>query len=62
MSTARVSQQPSTNKLNRQEAARKLAQIVEKDMERKGLSEEKKNDRVKKFVEYVDGVSANRAK
>jgi hypothetical protein len=62
MSTARVSHEQRPRKLTKQEAARKLAQLVEADMERKGLSEEKKNDRVKKFVEYVDAVSANRAK
>ncbi len=61
MSTARVCQQPN-RKMTKQDAARKLVRLVEQDMDRKGLSESKKNDRVRKFVEYVDAVSARRAK
>ena len=38
-----------------------MAQIVEKSMDREGLSEEKKNERVQKFVEHVDAVNAARA-
>jgi hypothetical protein len=62
MSTARVCHNQPHKKLTKQEAARKLARLVEADMERKGLSEAKKNDRIKSFVEYVDCVNANRAK
>jgi hypothetical protein len=61
MSTARVCQQPN-RKMTKQEAARKLVRLAERDMERKGLSESKKNSRVQQFVEYVDAVSASRAK
>ena len=62
MSTARVCQNQPPRKLTKGEAARKLARLVEADMERKGLSEAKKNDRIQSFVEYVDCVNANRAK
>jgi hypothetical protein len=49
-------------KLTKREAAKRLAQLAEKRMERDGLSDAKKNARVQSFVEYVDAVSANRAK
>jgi hypothetical protein len=61
MATARVNQQPQP-RMTKQEAARRLARLVEEDMDRKGLSESKKNDRVQQFVEHVDAVNANRAK
>ncbi len=61
MSTARVCQQPN-RRMTKQEAARKLVRLAEEDMERKGLSESKKTSRVQQFVEYVDAVSARRAK
>jgi hypothetical protein len=63
MSTLRVCHdQPARRKLTRAEAALKLSRIAEADMERKGLSETKKNERVRQFIEHVDSVSANRAK
>jgi hypothetical protein len=61
MATARVNQQPHP-RMTKAEAARKLARLVEEDMDRKGLSESKKNARVQQFVEHVDAVSAGRAK
>jgi len=61
MATARVNQQPH-QRMTKAEAARKLARLVEEDMDRKGLSETKKNARVKQFMEYVDAVNADRAK
>jgi hypothetical protein len=63
MSTSRVSHDDSTDrKTTRQEAARKLARLVEEDMEQKGLPEAKRNERVNQFVEYVDAVNSRRAK
>jgi hypothetical protein len=63
MSTVRVCpNEPPNRKMTKREAARKLAHLAEADMERKGLSEEKRNARVHRFVEYVDAISANRAK
>jgi hypothetical protein len=63
MSTLRVCHdQPARRKMTRGEAALKLARIAEEHMERKGLSEAKKTERVRQFVEHVDAVSANRAK
>ncbi len=63
MSTARIfHDQPQPRKLTKHEAARKLAQLVEADMERKGLSEDKRNERVQQFAEHVDAVIAGRAK
>lgn len=59
MSTARINQGPKPR--TKEEAARRMAQIVEKSMDREGLSEEKKNERVQKFVEHVDAVNAARA-
>jgi hypothetical protein len=47
--------------MTKDEAARKLAQLVEKNMDRKGLSEDKKNARVESAIEYVDAVTAARA-
>jgi hypothetical protein len=61
MATARVNQQPH-QRMTKQEAARRLARLVEEDMDRKGLSESKKNARVQQFVEHVDAVNAGRAK
>ena len=61
MATARVNQQPH-QRMTKAEAARKLARLVEEDMDRKGLSEGKKNARVQQFVEHVDAVNAGRAK
>lgn len=49
-------------KMSKTEAAKKLAQLAEKRMERDGLSEAKKNARVESFVEFVDAASADRAK
>jgi hypothetical protein len=60
MATARVNQQPQP-KMTKDEAARRLAQLVEKNMDRKGLSEGKKNARVEGAIEYVDAVIAARA-
>ena len=56
MATARVNQQPH-QRMTKAEAARKLARLVEEDMDRKGLSENKKNAKVQQFVEHVDTVS-----
>jgi hypothetical protein len=64
MATARVNQRPQP-RMTRHEAARRLAQLVEKNMDRKGLSENEKNARVKSGIEYIDSVIAargNRAK
>jgi hypothetical protein len=62
MSTARICHdQPERPKLTKHEAARKLAQLVEKNMDRKGLSEDKKNARVQSAIEYVDAVIVARA-
>ena len=49
-------------KLSKAEAARKLVRLVESFMDRKGLSEAKKNERVQRFADHVDAVSARRAK
>jgi hypothetical protein len=46
--------QPAVHKMTKHEAARRLAQIAERDMDRKGLSEDKRNARVQKFVDYVE--------
>jgi len=63
MSTSKVCpEQPSNRRMTKHQAARKLAQLVEADMERKGLSEDKKNERVRRFVDHVDAVIAERAK
>jgi hypothetical protein len=62
MATSRLIPDESDRKVTKHEAARKLAQLIEADMDRKGLSEDKRNDRVKRFVEHVDAVSAGRAK
>jgi hypothetical protein len=63
MSTSRVSHDDSADrKATRQEAARKLARLVEEDMEQKGLPEAQRNEQVNQFVEYVDGVNSRRAK
>jgi hypothetical protein len=51
----------SQRKLSKHEAARKLVKLVEAHMDRKGLSEGKRKERVKQFTEYVDSV-AGRAK
>jgi hypothetical protein len=62
MSTARICHdQPEPRKLTKHEAARRLVQLVEKNMDRKGLSEDKKNARVQSAIEYTDGVIAARA-
>jgi hypothetical protein len=61
MATARVNQQPH-QRMTKAEAAQRLARLVEEDMDRKGLSESKKNARVQQFVEHVDAVNAGRAK
>jgi hypothetical protein len=47
--------------MTKQEAARRLAQLVEKNMDRKGLSEDKKNARVQRAIEYVDKIISARA-
>jgi hypothetical protein len=60
MATVRVNHQPQP-RMTKQEAARRLAQLVEKNMDRKGLSESKKNSRVQSGVEYADAVIAARA-
>jgi hypothetical protein len=63
MPTPRVcNAQPPAHKMSKHEAVRRLAQLAEEDMDRKGLSEDKKNARVQRFVEHVDAVSAGRAK
>ncbi|MGA8299708.1 MAG: hypothetical protein WB817_09495 [Terriglobales bacterium] len=63
MSTARVCrEQPQPTKMTKKEAARELSKIFEEDMECKGYSEQKKNSKIKQFVEYVDEVTAARAK
>jgi len=61
MSTAKTCHQEPARRMTKQEAARRLAQLVEKNMDRKGLSEDKKNARVKSAIEYVDAVIAARA-
>ena len=61
MSTARVCQ-PANRKMTKREAVRRLVRLVEEDMDRKGLSDDKKNDRVRQFIAHVDAVSAGRAK
>lgn len=60
MATVRLNQQPQP-KMTKEEAARRLTQLVEKNMDRKGLSEDKKNARVQSAIEYVDAVIAARA-
>ena len=63
MLTARVChEQPRPKKMTKHQAARKLTELVEASMNRKGLSEAKKNARVESFVEYVDATNADRAK
>lgn len=63
MSTARVCpDQPNRRKMTKQEAARRLVRLAEENMDCKGLSEAKKNARVKQFIAHVDAVSAGRAK
>jgi len=62
MSTAKVSHQPRAQKMTKQQAAQRLAQLAEESMTRKGFSEDKKNARVQSFVEAVDTISENRAK
>jgi hypothetical protein len=60
MATVRVNQQLQ-QRMTKQEAAHRLAQLVEKSMDRKGLSEGKKNARVQSGIDYVDAVIASRA-
>ncbi|HEY6337829.1 MAG TPA: hypothetical protein VIW68_04990, partial [Candidatus Sulfotelmatobacter sp.] len=52
--------QQSQQRMTKHEAARRLAQLIEKSMARKGLSEDKRNARVRQGVEYVDRVIASR--
>jgi hypothetical protein len=49
--------QPSTS-----EAARKILNLIERDMQDKGLSEEEKNLRAGKFAAFVDNLTATRRK
>jgi hypothetical protein len=60
MATFRVNEEPQP-RMTKQEAARRLAQLVEKNMDRKGLSEDKKNARVQRAIEYVDKIISARA-
>lgn len=63
MSTSRVSQDDSPDrKPTKQETARKLARLVEADMQQKGLPEAERSERVNQFVDYVDAVKSRRAK
>jgi hypothetical protein len=50
------------DKLSRKEAARKLTSLAERNMERKGLSEEEKNRKVGRFAAFVDGLKKSRRK
>jgi hypothetical protein len=61
MSTAKVCHQEPARKMSKHEAAHRLAQIAEESMERKGLSEGKKNAKVQNFVGYVNAVNAAHA-
>ena len=47
-------------KLSQDEAARKLAALVEQNMERKGLSEQEKNRRVNRFRAFVRSLKKSR--
>lgn len=49
-------------KLSRREAAKKLASLVEQNMERKGLSDEEKNRRVGRFSAFVESLKGSRRK
>jgi hypothetical protein len=49
-------------KLSRKDAAKALASLVEKNMERKGLAEEEKNRRVGRFADFVDNLKKSRRK
>jgi len=61
MSTARVLHEGTrAPKMTKREAARRLAELIERNMERKGLSEDKRNARVQRGIEYVDKVIASR--
>ena len=60
MATFRVNEEPQP-RMTKQEAARRLAQLVEKNMDRKGLSEDKKNARVQRAIEYVDKIISARS-
>jgi hypothetical protein len=62
MPSTQVRHEQATRKLSRHDAARRLAQIVEESMTRKGLSEDKKDARVKSAIEYVDAVIEKSAK
>lgn len=63
MSTARVIPgQTRRRKMTKKEATRELARIFEGHMESKGYSEAKKSSKIRQFMEYVDEVTAGRAK
>lgn len=43
-------------KMSRKEAAKELASLVEKNMEKKGLSQEERTRRVGRFAAFVDSL------
>lgn len=49
-------------KLSRADAAKQLAGLVERDMERQRLSEEEKNGRVNRFVAFVKSLKKHSRK
>lgn len=51
-----------SKKLSHGEAAKALASLAEKNMERKGLLQEERNHRVSSFAAFVDSLKGSRRK
>jgi hypothetical protein len=59
---ASAKRKKSGGKLSTSEAAKKILNLIERDMQDKGLSEQEKNSRAGKFAAFVDNLTAGRRK